>query len=155
MTTLQKWLRFMRFTLAWMFFFPFFFVGNRGLNRDPKYTWRCFKAFKYLKKGKVFFAWEYFWGTWNPMVTEETTKPLYHLVGGNRLPFISTMVVFLYSATILHNFCFIYSWMFLYKLVTTHSIHEAISMLSGFSFVMWTVIGISVATIKQIKAIYR
>jgi hypothetical protein len=97
--------RFLYYTLMWCFFPPLFFVGNRVWeikNSHPLPKLARKGIARRLKRGDVLGAFELFWSRWNPVMTTETTKPLYRLCGGNDRPLFSTAVCFIYSGIFLH-----------------------------------------------------
>lgn len=120
----MKLLRLILYTLAWCLFLPLFFWKNRAnqSGRNPFLEWRAIKRIgRKLKRFNIVGAWEIFWSNWNPGVTMETTKPLYEMCGGNKRPFISTMVVFLYSGVFLHALFMVVSWVHIIKTLTGDS----------------------------------
>jgi len=101
--------RLVLYTLAWCLFPPLIYYKNRGRYRISE-TLDAFivsavyrkKIVQLLCKGRLLTAFELFWSSWNPIITTETTRPLYRLCGGNKYPLLSTAIVFLYSGIFLH-----------------------------------------------------
>lgn len=55
-----------------------------------------------LRQGRPLRALELFWASWNPNLTRVTLRPLFRMLGGNRRPFIATVLTFTFSALVVH-----------------------------------------------------
>lgn len=103
----MKWIKLVLYTMVWCLCFPLFALLSKNASKKlrlyPDRLPRQIRKFwKLAKRGRMLSAWELFWSTWNPIITEKTTRPLFELCGGNRRPFFATMAVFLYSGIFLH-----------------------------------------------------
>ncbi len=94
---LYPWLRrFPHFSLAE----EIYYVTPKGhLTVSPSFRRHMMACFK---RGQVFRAIEYYFAVRRPDLTLITTRPLYHLLGGNRRPILATVGAFFYTAFIVH-----------------------------------------------------
>ncbi|MDB4984001.1 MAG: hypothetical protein JWM20_180 [Patescibacteria group bacterium] len=105
-----------------------------------------------MKQKKILAAIEMFWSSWNPVVTEETTKPLYRLLGGNKRPVFATMITFLYTGIFLHAFGAGIIWLYVFAFIS-----KDFHFMKGFFFgscivvIAYFVIGMLVAFSKYRK----
>ncbi len=152
--------RFLVYTFLWMFCIPLFFFKNRGHDiTERNGTWAFSrpgtpkKIFRLIKKGKVFTAIELFWSRWNPMITAETTQPLWKFCQGHKYPAFATLVTFLYSALILHWLYMGITWLWIYKIINGDPWWIIDSFLSSgiYSFVFYMSFGVIIALRKVMK----
>ena len=76
---------------------PLFLIGNRALEKKGVIRVHFALIRRALKKKHPLLAWELFWSSWNLPITTEISRPVYKLCGGNRHPFLATMLTFAYS----------------------------------------------------------
>lgn len=143
-------LRLLWFTIAFCLFHPLFYFKNRGIDEEIYFIGgetTTSKLLDLFKKRKFLSCWQFFWAKWNPVVTHETTRPLYQLCGGHKRPFFASMMTFLYGGIFLHGFSIIGLW-HIYLVITDNFTIYHLPIISG---IIWLILGLPVAIANTLR----
>ncbi len=143
-------LRLLWFTIAFCCLFPLFYYKNRGMGKDGLFIGgetTTSKLKDLLKRGKFLLCWQFFWAKWNPVVTYETTRPLYQLCGGHKNPFFASIITFLYSGIFLHGFSIMSPYYIYLVIVGKFTAHN----LPIINVMIWFILGLPVAIANTLR----